>query len=84
VEEKQEKPRSAFLRNFIIEMVAYGALLAVYFFLVLRFLNDPLKRMFEENLPYYTLISLLLIVAQAVLLDWVVRFIIDLFGLNRE
>jgi hypothetical protein len=83
VEEEQKNPRSTLLRNFVIEMVAYGILLAAYFSLVLRFLNEPLKRMFEGNLPLYTFISLLLIVIQAVLLDWVVKFIIQLFGLNR-
>ena len=84
MEEKQANLSKVLIRNFIIEMLAYGLLLVAYFFLVLRFLNEPLKRMFEENLPYYTFISLLLIIIQAVLLDWVVRFIIELFGLNRE
>ena len=71
------------LRKFLIELVLYGLLVIGYFFLVLRYLGAPLAQLFHDNLTYYAIASLLLIVAQGVLLDFVVTFLLDFFGLDR-
>lgn len=71
------------LRNLAIEMLIYGILLIGYFLVALRFLAEPLARYFDSNLTLYAFLGLGLIVAQAVLLDYVVVFLIRLIGLDR-
>jgi hypothetical protein len=83
VEEKQRKRRITLIRNFAIEMALYGILLFAYFFLVLRYLDQPLVELYQNNLWKYAFVAILVISAQAVLLDWVVNFFIDLLGLHR-
>lgn len=71
------------IRNFAIEMVVYGALVVGYFFLVLRLLADPLEQLFSSNLVLYAFLALGLIVAQAVLLEFVTSFAMGLLGLDK-
>lgn len=71
------------VRGFIIELVIYAALVVAYFFLVLRFLGEPLERLFSSHLAVYAFVSLALIVAQGVLLEAVTSFVIGLLGLDK-
>jgi hypothetical protein len=71
------------VRNFLMELVIYGVLIIVYFVVVLRWLAEPLERLFGSSLALYALVSLVLIVAQGVLLAWVTSFIIEQSGLDR-
>lgn len=71
------------IRNFILEMVLYGALVVVYFLVVLRFLGEPLMELYDSSLPLYAGAALVLIVAQGVVLEWVTSFLINLLGLER-
>ncbi len=71
------------IRNFIIEMLMYAALVVGYFLLVLRFLDDPLEWLFSNNLILYALVALVLIVVQAVLLEAVTSLIIGGLGLEQ-
>ena len=71
------------IRNFAIEVVIYGALVVVYFFLVLRFLAEPLANLFESNLVIYAFVALGLIVAQGALLEIVTSFLLTRLGLER-
>lgn len=71
------------IRNFAIEVVIYGALVVVYFFLVLRFLAEPLANLFETNLVVYAFIGLGLIVAQGALLEFITSFLLSRLGLER-
>lgn len=75
-------PRSL-IRNFILEMVLYGVLVVVYFLAVLRLLGEPLMELYDSSLPVYALASLVLIVAQGVVLEWVTSFLVNLMGLER-
>ncbi|MBE2221527.1 MAG: hypothetical protein IAF02_08305 [Anaerolineae bacterium] len=70
------------LRNFILELFVYGVLLVVYFLTVLQFLDEPLYNLFNQNLWVYAGAALLLIVVQAVVLEWVTSFLIDRLGLE--
>jgi hypothetical protein len=79
---KNPKLRSL-VRNFAIEVVIYGTLVVVYFFLVLRFLAVPLANLFEQNLVIYAFVALGLIVAQGALLEFVTSFLLDRLGLER-
>ena len=71
------------LRNFIIELLIYGGLVTLYFLLALRLLSTPLKVLFDEYLPLYAVVSLILIVAQGVLLENITTFLLDRLGLQR-
>lgn len=75
-------PRSL-VRNFILEMIVYGALVVIYFLVVLRFLGQPLTELYNSNLRYYAIVALVLIVAQGVVLEWVTSFLLDFLGLER-
>ena len=71
------------IRNFVIEVLVYSALVIVYFLLVLRWLAEPLSQLFRSNLAIYALVSLVLIVAQGVLLEFVTSVFLDRLGLDR-
>ncbi|MFQ5944650.1 MAG: hypothetical protein ACE5NC_00150 [Anaerolineae bacterium] len=71
------------IRNFLIELVVYGLLVVGYFFVVLRVLAEPLQMLFGEDLIFYAIAGLILMVAQAVALEWVTSFLVDRLGLER-
>ena len=71
------------IRNFAIEVLIYAVLVVGYFFLVLRFLADPLEKLFQNNLALYSIVALLLILAQGVLLEAVTSFIVGWAGLDK-
>ena len=68
-------------QTFVIELVIYGLLLAAYFLTVLRFLGQPLTRLFDGNLTLYGIAALGLIVAQGVVLEVITSFLVRLLGL---
>lgn len=71
------------IRNFLIELVLYGILVAIYFVLVLRTIGDWLTALYYENLTLYAFVALALIVTQAVVLEMVTTFLIERLGLER-
>lgn len=71
------------IRNFAIELVVYGVLVAVYFLLVLRWLGDWLTSLYENDLRIYAIVALVLIVVQGVLFEKVTTFLIERLGLER-
>jgi len=83
MEKKAKAPVRELIRNFIIELIVYGGLLVVYFFVVLRYLGEPLARLFGDNLVVYAFGGLGLIVAQAVFLEFVTSILFDFLGLHR-
>lgn len=71
------------LRSFVIEMLIYAVLVVGYFWVVLRLLGDPLKRLFTNDLVLYAIVALVLIVAQSVLLEAISSFIVGWLGLDK-
>jgi hypothetical protein len=71
------------VRNFAIEVLVYGALVLGYFFLVLRFLGEPLYDLYSNNLVLYAFVALALIVVQGAALEVVTSFLIGRLGLDR-
>lgn len=69
--------------SFVVELLIYSVLVVVYFFVVLRLLGDPLYRLFASQLVVYAVLALVLIVAQAVVLETVTSFIMGLLGLDQ-
>jgi hypothetical protein len=76
-------PTRIVIFHFAIELVVYGLLVFVYFYLVLRLLNGVLARLFQTNLHAYGLLGLGLIVAQGLLLELVTSFIVNQLHLER-
>jgi hypothetical protein len=72
-----------FIRNFLIELVVYAALVLAYSMVVLRWLSEPLCELFHSNLVVYALLSLGLIVAQGAILDKVTAFLLSLLPTER-
>jgi hypothetical protein len=71
------------IRNFVIELVVYGALVLAYSLIVLRWLAEPLRELFHGNLLVYAVLSLGLIVAQGAVLDVVTAFLLNLLRMER-
>ena len=71
------------LRNFVVELIVYGVLVAAYSVIVLRLLGKPLAQLFHSNLGVFAFVSLALIVAQGVLLDALTSFLLDKLRLER-
>ena len=67
------------LRTLAVELIIYGVLLAAYFLFALRFLDQPLMRLLENNLTLYALAALGLIFAQGAVLDAIASFLVRLF-----
>lgn len=75
--------RKLLVRNFLIELVLYAALVVIYFVLVLRFLGEPLTELYNSQPALYAAAALLLIVAQGIVLEWVTSFLVGLLDLER-
>lgn len=71
------------VRNFLIELIVYGALVVAYFILVLQSLGSWLTTLYYNNLVVYSIVALVLIVVQAVFLEKVTSFLIERLGLER-
>jgi hypothetical protein len=71
------------LRNFAIELIVYGIMVVVYFFLVLQTIGPWLTDLYYTNLRVYAVVALVLIVVQAVFLGWITSFLIERLGLER-
>jgi hypothetical protein len=69
--------------NFAIELVVYGLLVLAYFLLVLRYLNEILTELYNNNLITYAFLGLGLVVAQGVVLEFITSFIISKLRLER-
>ena len=59
------------LRSFLVELVIYGLFVVVYFFLVLHFLGPSFVDLHNKSTALYALLCVVLILGQAVLLEWI-------------
>ena len=76
------------LRNLLFEVIIYSILILGYYLLVLRSLGDWISSLFNSNLYLYAFVGLVLIVFQAVILDFLTSFLmkfikLDQFGTKR-
>ena len=72
------------LFSFLGELVVYGLLVVAYFFLVLHFLGGWLSHLDKQNIKLYALVSIGLIIGQAVVLEWVTTFLFRLLRGRSE
>jgi hypothetical protein len=64
------------LRAFLIELIIYSVLVVGYFFLVLHFLGEGLQRIAQNHRYAYAAVAILLMIGQAVLLQYVTTFLL--------
>jgi hypothetical protein len=57
------------LGSYLAELALYAIFVFGYFFLVLHFLGDRVKQVFDENKNHYAILALALIVVQGVFLE---------------
>ena len=76
-------PSKRTLLGFAIELVIYAALVAIYFFLVLRFLGDWLRSLFLEHRDVYAAVAILLMIGQAVALELVTNILATFLRLRK-
>ena len=79
---KMPNPRH-FLRVFAVELIIYSALLAGFYFLVVRYLGQPLTSLFGRDLAVYGFVTLLLLLFQGGVLDWVTSLVVRLLGIEH-
>jgi len=79
---KADTSRTLF--SFLIELIIYSILVVIYFFLILHFLGDGLQDLAKANLKLYAVSSIVLIIGQAVLLEWVTTFLFRLLRGRSE
>ena len=81
---KGREEASHTVRAMLIEVPIYAALVVGYFFLVLHFLADWLGTLHKQHVLLYALISIALIIGQAVVLEWVTTMLLRLFRGGRS
>ena len=79
---KADTSRTLF--SFLVELVIYSILVVFYFFLILHFLGDWLQQLAKENIRSYAVVSITLIIGQAILLEWVTTFLFRLLRGRSE
>ena len=72
------------LLAFLIELVVYGALVAIYFLLVLHFLGPSLGVFEKTHLRLYALLSVGLILGQSIVLESLTTFLLRLLRGRSE
>lgn len=79
-----KKDAAKTLRAFLIELVVYAVLVTVYFFVVLHFLQGHLHRLATDHRYAYAGVTILLIIGQAVLLQYLTTFLLRLIRGQSE
>jgi uncharacterized BrkB/YihY/UPF0761 family membrane protein len=74
--EQMKKETAKTLRAFLIELVIYAVLVVAYFFLVLHYLGETLHRLEHSHHVGYAAVAILLMIGQAVVLQYVTTFLL--------
>jgi len=72
--------RQRFLRRFAVGLTIYAVLIAGYLF-VLRLFREPLLGLYNTRMVVYALVALVLIVAQALVLESITMFLAEHLGI---
>jgi hypothetical protein len=79
--EKRTKNKS--MTVLLIEVIVYAVVMSLYVYLGLRYLSEPLHNLFNSDLNWYSAAVVLLIILQAVLLEFIVSFLLRSLGIFR-
>ncbi|HTS17446.1 MAG TPA: hypothetical protein VMP11_07730 [Verrucomicrobiae bacterium] len=69
--------------SFLIELAVYAVFVFAYFFLVLHFLGNWVKHLFDDRRTLYAVVALALIVFQGIALEMLTTALLKLIG-RRE
>lgn len=75
---KDLSQKIASLGSYLTELLVYAVFVSAYFFLVLHFLGDWVKQVFDENKALYAILALALILVQGVLLEMLTTALLKL------
>jgi hypothetical protein len=79
---KKEKVNT--LRAFLVELALYAVFVTGYFFLVLHYLSGWLQELHLNHVKLYALVTIVLIIGQAVLLESVTTWLLRLLRSGRS
>lgn len=79
----QKKQRET-LKAFGIELIIYSFLVVVYFLAVLHFVAEWVNHLDKTHIQLYAVVSILLIIGQAILLEAVTTWIMRLLRGGRS
>ena len=79
-----KKERTKTLQAFLVELAIYGVFVTGYFFLVLHFLSGWLQDLHLHHVKLYALMTIVLIIGQAVLLESVTSWLLRLLRGRTE
>ena len=79
---KREKEST--LRAFLVELAVYAVFVTAYFFLVLHYLSDWLQDLHLHHVKWYALVTIVLIIGQAVFLESVTTWLLRLLRGRSE
>lgn len=82
MENETSKPLDI-IRAFAIEITIYGIMLAIYWWLVFRLLENFLAELFLNHLVLYSVAALGLLIFQGIVLDIMTTFLIRLLRLDK-
>ncbi|MEA3188483.1 MAG: hypothetical protein QOD99_2313 [Chthoniobacter sp.] len=76
--------RARYLKSFAVELGVYGALVTVYFFLVLHFLARWIEHLYRTNTRGYAVAAILLIVGQGIVLEMLTSALLRFIRARKE
>jgi hypothetical protein len=71
------------MRSLMLELIIYGPLVTIYFFIVILFGKDLLLTIYAQNPVLYSVLTLLVILAQGVLLEALTSWLLRKIGLRH-
>jgi hypothetical protein len=80
---KQDPSLQPLLRSILLEIAIYVPIVAVYFWLILRYAGDKLTSLYQDSLTLYAIAATLAIVIQGVLLEILTSWLLRRFGLRH-
>jgi hypothetical protein len=79
-----KKEKLSTLRAFLVELAVYAAFVTAYFFLVLHYLAGWLQGLHLNHVKLYALMTIILIIGQAVVLESVTTWLLRLLRGGRS
>lgn len=80
--QKQNVSFRSILINYLIETIIYGGVAYLYFKFVLLLLIEPITELFYLDLNLYAVLSIALILVQALILEIFISLIVNGLGLR--
>ncbi len=81
---RSKKEKESTLRAFLVELAVYAVFVTAYFFLVLHYLSGWLQELHLHHVKVYALVTIVLIIGQAVLLESVTTWLLRLLRGRSE